>query len=248
MPYPTFAKLSKHAASKLPSKESLENWETRMKRLGCDITKDIKTGTYHAWHGPEHTSSYRTQGENEEKPADKFKDQMPDSKEEYSAHDYAKEMEIRGEGEESDCIETLAKKHGVNSQLIANQLNMGIKVETEHTDDKKIATKIAMDHLNEDPHYYTKLAKMEGKSENEERRLDPKCWKGYHKAGTKMKGGVRVNKCVKSQNDEEEGDLMTHMKQMGIIAKNAKVTLPPHETEEEETCTCGCSDCPDRIK
>lgn len=27
-------------------------------------------------------------------------------------------------------------------------------------------------------------------------RLDPKCWKGYKKQGTKMKGGVRVNNCV----------------------------------------------------
>ena len=39
--------------------------------------------------------------------------------------------------------------------------------------------------------------------EEEERRLDPKCWKGYHKQGTKMKGGVRVNNCVK--NEQEEG-------------------------------------------
>lgn len=29
-----------------------------------------------------------------------------------------------------------------------------------------------------------------------EQRLDPKCWKGYKKQGTKMKGGVRVNNCV----------------------------------------------------
>ena len=34
--------------------------------------------------------------------------------------------------------------------------------------------------------------------EEEESRLDPKCWKGYHKAGTKLKGDVRVNNCVKS--------------------------------------------------
>lgn len=27
-------------------------------------------------------------------------------------------------------------------------------------------------------------------------RLDPKCWKGKHKEGTKVKGGVRVNNCV----------------------------------------------------
>jgi len=32
----------------------------------------------------------------------------------------------------------------------------------------------------------------------EKRRLDPKCWKGYRKAGTKLKNGVRVNKCVKA--------------------------------------------------
>ena len=31
----------------------------------------------------------------------------------------------------------------------------------------------------------------------EKQRLDPKCWKGYRKSGTKMKGGVRVNNCVK---------------------------------------------------
>lgn len=28
-------------------------------------------------------------------------------------------------------------------------------------------------------------------------RLDPKCWKGYRKQGTKMKGDIRVNNCVK---------------------------------------------------
>jgi len=28
-------------------------------------------------------------------------------------------------------------------------------------------------------------------------RLDPKCWKGYKKQGTKMKGNTRVNNCVK---------------------------------------------------
>ncbi len=28
-------------------------------------------------------------------------------------------------------------------------------------------------------------------------RLDPKCWKGYRKSGTKVKDGVRVNNCIK---------------------------------------------------
>ena len=39
-------------------------------------------------------------------------------------------------------------------------------------------------------------------------RLDPKCWKGKHKEGTKVKGGVRVNNCVanESSNDFIDND------------------------------------------
>jgi hypothetical protein len=41
------------------------------------------------------------------------------------------------------------------------------------------------------------IAKKKEKGvEEEKQRLDPSCWKGYRKAGTKMKGGVRVNNCV----------------------------------------------------
>lgn len=35
-------------------------------------------------------------------------------------------------------------------------------------------------------------------------RLDPKCWKGYKKSGTKMKDGVRVNNCVPIGEDLEQ--------------------------------------------
>ena len=34
-------------------------------------------------------------------------------------------------------------------------------------------------------------------------RLDPKCWTGKHKEGTKVKGGVRVNNCVPNESMEE---------------------------------------------
>lgn len=38
-----------------------------------------------------------------------------------------------------------------------DELEMGIEVEKEHTRNKKIAKEIALDHLTEDPEYYTKL-------------------------------------------------------------------------------------------
>ena len=36
-------------------------------------------------------------------------------------------------------------------------------------------------------------------AESVKQRLDPSCWKGYHKAGTKVKGGTRVNNCVPNE-------------------------------------------------
>jgi len=48
-------------------------------------------------------------------------------------------------------------------------------------------------------HHLAKQDSREGQhDEDEQRRLDPKCWKGYHKSGTKLKDGVRVNNCVKN--------------------------------------------------
>jgi len=46
---------------------------------------------------------------------------------------------------------------------IKKQLSKGIKVEMEHTSNKNIAKKIAMDHLIEDINYYIKLEKIESK-------------------------------------------------------------------------------------
>ncbi len=41
---------------------------------------------------------------------------------------------------------------------LVNQLSLGAQRELEHTKDAATAIKIAMDHLQVDPNYYTKLA------------------------------------------------------------------------------------------
>lgn len=61
-------------------------------------------------------------------------------------------------------LEDLAKKHGTSIDALKAQLEKGIKVEHEHTGSEETAKIIAMDHLFEDPNYYTKLAKVEEKS------------------------------------------------------------------------------------
>lgn len=56
-------------------------------------------------------------------------------------------------------ISDLAKKHRVGREHIIAQLKKGIKVELEHTSIRDVATEIALDHLSEDPNYYSKLVK-----------------------------------------------------------------------------------------
>lgn len=40
------------------------------------------------------------------------------------------------------------------------ELELGIRVEMEHTNDREIAKEIALDHLAEDPKYYSKLGEF----------------------------------------------------------------------------------------
>jgi len=61
-------------------------------------------------------------------------------------------------------LEDLAKKHKVDLEDLKKELQKGMSVEKEHTHSQEISKEIAMDHLFEDPKYYTKLKKIE--SEN----------------------------------------------------------------------------------
>jgi len=53
----------------------------------------------------------------------------------------------------------IAKKHKVSIEDLTSQLKLGVKTEMEHTNNKSKAKEIAMDHLAENPKYYTKLKK-----------------------------------------------------------------------------------------
>lgn len=59
----------------------------------------------------------------------------------------------------------LADQETDEDKFNPSQLQMGIEAEMEHTDDKDIAKEIAMDHLMEDPRYYTKLKKIEANAD-----------------------------------------------------------------------------------
>lgn len=58
-------------------------------------------------------------------------------------------------------IEQIAQKHSVSVGYIKKQLELGIKVEQEHTSNVRVAREIASDHLAERPDYYQRLKKVE---------------------------------------------------------------------------------------
>lgn len=64
-------------------------------------------------------------------------------------------------------LKTISNKFNVSLNKLESQLEMGKKFELEHTNDIKIAEKIALDHLKEIPDYYTRLKKMENKAKKE---------------------------------------------------------------------------------
>lgn len=55
----------------------------------------------------------------------------------------------------------IAKKHKILPQIAMKEWLKGIKVEMEHTNNKRIAREIAKDYLYEDIYYYKKLSKIE---------------------------------------------------------------------------------------
>ena len=68
---------------------------------------------------------------------------------------------INGGLADNKTLEDICNKHRCNLEDLNQQLLIGLKVEKEHTDNPGIAKEIAMDHLWEDPKYYTKLKKVE---------------------------------------------------------------------------------------
>ena len=77
-------------------------------------------------------------------------------------------------GSMEDQHQQIADEHGVSVEEIEAELEKGIEVEMEHTTDEDMAHEIAMDHLLEDPKYYTNLSKIEEKKKKKKKKKGKK--------------------------------------------------------------------------
>jgi hypothetical protein len=97
-----------------------------------------------------------------------------------------------------EMIEGIAEEHGVSTDQIRSQFEMGVEEEMEHAEEELIAQEIALDHLVEDPEYYTKLgqanleeANKAGTESSKENNL--RDWFKRKGAKGKKKGWVDCN-------------------------------------------------------
>jgi len=72
---------------------------------------------------------------------------------------------IKGGKADDMTSQDIADKHNVGVEDIEKQINIGVKIEFEHTTDTNVAREIAMDHLMEFPDYYDRLISMEKDAE-----------------------------------------------------------------------------------
>ena len=87
-------------------------------------------------------------------------------------------------------VDGIAKKHNTTVDRIEKQLKNGIKVEMEHTTDKKEAEQIALQHLAERPDYYTRLKKVEESTTSGDEGL--RDWFNKSKSSDGKKGWVQI--------------------------------------------------------
>lgn len=78
-----------------------------------------------------------------------------------------KSEKIKGGLADGETVEELAAHHKTSIKKIYDEIEIGKKVEMEHTDDPDEALEITMDHLWEIPDYYTRLAKMEKEAKDD---------------------------------------------------------------------------------
>jgi hypothetical protein len=111
---------------------------------------------------------------------------------------------------ETPSVADLAEKYKTSLGVVEIELKKGVKVEMEHTNKHSVAKEIALDHLGEDLHYYTKLAKVEKEVD------ESAAWQ--RKAGKNPEGGLN-KKGVASYRREHPG---SHL-QTAVTTKPSKL-------------------------
>jgi hypothetical protein len=83
------------------------------------------------------------------------------------------EQQLKGGKADKMSVADIAKKHGVSVEAIEKEIEIGMKVESEHTPSKGKEREISMDHITEDPVYYSDpITGLIAKEKEAEKRME----------------------------------------------------------------------------
>lgn len=114
---------------------------------------------------------------------------------------------LKGGEAQGMSIEDVAKMHNISPEFIEKQMEIGIDIEFEHSDDVDVASRIALDHLTENPYYYDEKV---GLPEMED-RLDDLSGEGREERRRAMADEMeKLKKEIEEEleEDEEENQLL----------------------------------------
>jgi len=87
------------------------------------------------------------------------------------AHCQGRKKKLEEQLKSFKTVEQIAKKHRMDVSFIQKQLDIGEPIEHEHTQNHELAKKIALQHLDEIPDYYTRLKKMESEAKKHHKKF-----------------------------------------------------------------------------
>ncbi len=111
----------------------------------------------------------------------------------------------------------LSKKHNVDIKTIQKEINIGTKIEMEHTDSKETAEKIATDHVDEFVDYYTNpeygiIAIENKRGDKKTIRISKKEMEKLHKTGNLTVDGVNLSYKEDLKEDLDYNDITKQLR------------------------------------
>jgi hypothetical protein len=118
------------------------------------------------------------------------------------AHCQGRKKSLKEQLKSFKTVQQIAKKHRLSVSFIQKQLDMGEKIEHEHTKNHELAREIALQHLDEIPDYYTRLKKMETDAKKHHKKFkdvsEGTLFHWFQGSSGKTKTGKRVKGWVQS--------------------------------------------------
>lgn len=147
-----------------------------------------------------------------------------------------KEDVIKGGKADKLTLSDIADKHGVSIEKLKKELEVGKKIESEHTDSEQEQEEITMDHLVEDPEYYTnpKTGLVAKEIEKEVEPITEYARRMRQLCGLEVKEGFNT---MQNSMNSDDSNVDTYSGPNYVNVSAAGITQPLEEKKDDDNFT-----------